>query len=239
MRIQIISDAHIEFHQDRGETFVNELQSDADTLVIAGDLATFHSFWVLKHLCKNYKHVLYVLGNHEYWGSSYEEVWKQLSIVSQDCPNLEILDNRVVTIEGQKFVGTTLWFEELPRSIPYQTMWSDFHKIQDFWKWVFVHNQKAQEFLYRKVNQNSIVITHHLPMLACTADRWKKDVNTDFFVCDMENLIISRRPKLWIYGHTHNSFDFKFEETRFVCNPFGYLKYEENPEFDWNKIVEI
>ena len=48
---------------------------------------------------------------------------------------------------------------------------------------------------------------------------------------------------LWIHGHTHTAFDYTVDGTRVVCNPRGYLdrrtRQPENPQFAWDKVVEI
>ena len=46
---------------------------------------------------------------------------------------------------------------------------------------------------------------------------------------------------LWIHGHTHDSFDYRLNGTRVVCNPRGYAKdgANENPLFDAGFVIEI
>ena len=58
---------------------------------------------------------------------------------------------------------------------------------------------------------------------------------------DAERLVDGSRARLWIHGHTHDSFDYFLNGTRVVCNPRGYAKdtENENPLFDANFIVEI
>ena len=48
------------------------------------------------------------------------------------------------------------------------------------------------------------------------------------------------RARLWIHGHTHDSFDYVVNGTRVLCNPRGYAKNgaNENPLFDANLIAE-
>ena len=60
-----------------------------------------------------------------------------------------------------------------------------------------------------------------------------------FFVCDLERLILERRPRLWLHGHTHNSVRTKLGETSLFCNPFGYVGIELNPEFEAQLIVDV
>jgi hypothetical protein len=45
--------------------------------------------------------------------------------------------------------------------------------------------------------------------------------------------------KLWTHGHTHEDFDYMLRSTRVVCNPRGYIKYEERADNFQLKTVEI
>ena len=45
--------------------------------------------------------------------------------------------------------------------------------------------------------------------------------------------------KLWTHGHTHEDFDYMIGSTRIVCNPRGYVDYEERAD-NWKpKLVEV
>jgi hypothetical protein len=52
---------------------------------------------------------------------------------------------------------------------------------------------------------------------------------------------IEQRPqiKLWTHGHTHEDFDYMVGETRIVCNPRGYIKYEPRADNFQLKVVEV
>jgi len=45
--------------------------------------------------------------------------------------------------------------------------------------------------------------------------------------------------KLWIHGHTHESFDYMVGDTRIVCNPRGYIGYEQCADDFKLKFVEV
>jgi hypothetical protein len=61
------------------------------------------------------------------------------------------------------------------------------------------------------------------------------------FVSDAKHLIDGSRARLWIHGHTHDSFDYVLNGTRVVCNPRGYARdgVNENRRFDANFSIEI
>lgn len=88
----------------------------------------------------------------------------------------------------------------------------------------------------------TIVVTHHAPMRESLAPRYAEDLVSAGFVNHLPTLV--RAPaSLWIHGHTHTSFDYVVGGTRVVCNPRGYFSRRtqqwENPDFAWDKVVEI
>ena len=77
MKIDIISDIHLTCFKDFGEDFVYSWVPEGEVLVLAGDVGEFH-WWQLKSrmidiFCEKYEHVLYVAGNHDYYGTSLKE----------------------------------------------------------------------------------------------------------------------------------------------------------------------
>jgi len=88
----------------------------------------------------------------------------------------------------------------------------------------------------------TIVVTHHAPHRLSLAERYADDLVSAGFVNHLPTLV--RSPvALWIHGHTHTAFDYTVDGTRVVCNPRGYLdrrtRQPENPQFAWDKVVEI
>jgi predicted phosphodiesterase len=241
LRVQVLSDAHIEFHKDGGQAFIGLLQpSLADVLVIAGDLCLERDLIkILTQLCDLYPHVVMVLGNHAYYGSDRGRVNRKMEKASSRLHNLHWLRDSTTTIDGQRFVGTTLWFSDDPMNAVYEGQLNDFHQIRGFRRWVYQANESAVAFLSHEIGPEDVVVTHHVPTLEAIKPRWRGSELTRFFVCHLHGLILSEQPKLWCFGHTHDSFDFMVGDTRLVCNPFGYARYEENPDFDFRRIIEV
>jgi len=243
MKLTIFSDVHLEFHQDQGKSFLDSF--GGETVIVAGDLGliqggSFH--FGVERLCRNFQHVIIVLGNHEYYFSTRLMVEHQVSELKKQFPNLHILDNQTITIEGQRFVGTTLWFEETLEARSRLFQFSDGAVIKGLNQWVWDANRKSKSFLRKSVRSEDIVITHHIPIAQGSDPRWAGTFLQPFFVCPMDDVIADNKPKLWVYGHTHDSHDFTLCETRFVCNPFGYVNSQEQPlnrDFDWGKFIDV
>src|SRR5258708_4266539 len=160
MRIQIISDLHLEFHPDGGRSFLSSMDfKGSDALVVAGDLCDARtlasSFELLCSACPT--PILYVPGNHEYYGSSFSEVDTLFNAVEQTYPNLHVLNNKTMTLAGQRFVGTTLWFPDQPENYRYEGMLNDFRMIHGFRKSVYAAHANARQFLEDELRQGDIV----------------------------------------------------------------------------------
>lgn len=239
MRLLVVSDLHCEFHADGGRSFIDSLAAEgADAIVVAGDLSNAAGLSdALERLCCRFVHVIYVHGNHEFYGSDRGSVLATTREVAARFTNLHWLDCASVDIGGRRFVGTPLWFRNDPAA-PRHWM-NDFQAIDGFEDWFEIENDRAVAFLESAVREDSIVVTHMLPSPRSIAPEFKGSPLNPFFVCDVEDLLVRRRPALWIHGHTHGSLDYVVGQTRVVCNPFGYAGSEENPRFDAEKIIEV
>ena len=240
VKIQVISDVHTEFQRDSGREFVDQLDpEEIDVLIVAGDLCDHWNIpKTLEWLAKAYRQVVYVFGNHECYGSSIGKTRKQ-AVTAASAPNVHFLDNSTCEIDGQRFVGTTMWFPDDPHNVFHQSKMNDFRKIRKFSEMVYGENVRAVKFLRDTVKADDVVVTHYLPSHACVSERFRGSELNRFFVCGMDDLIFDAKPKLWVHGHTHDNKDFMHGDTRIVCNPFGYVGVELNPDYVDQKVVEI
>ena len=137
-----------------------------------------------------------------------------------------------------------MWYSHIA-DIGLKRSFSDFIAIRKLEPWIWNENE---EFLKNTENELSlsngaIVVTHHVPSYKGVHPRFmlkeEDRVYNKFFVCDVENMIVKYQPKMWLHGHTHDSYDYKIGETRVICNPLGY-KYESRfGKLFEDKIVEI
>jgi len=254
MKIQLLSDLHFEFHPDAGRAFVADLDpyqerlavvhpvDDLDVLVVAGDLAVASDLVrSLSRLCRRYLHtkVVYVSGNHDFYGSDRECVLDDMKTASTLNPNLAWLDCSLVEIGGVRFLGAPLWFPAYEGDPARKSLLTDFSAIEDFELWVYEENARAVAFFERELLPGDVVVTHHLPSQLCVAPQYQGSPLDPFFVCDMTRLIVERRPRLWLHGHTHSSVNVRIADTTVLCNPLGYWGREQNQDFSKRLIVEI
>ena len=243
MRLRILSDLHLEFHRDNGASFIKDQKDkDYDVLILAGDITTEkHLGEVLSLWRKSVgdRNIVYVPGNHEYYDSSISKVQNTFDAWSKQDNKLHVLDNSQVTIDGVKFVGSTLWFAHSGKPERGDEDLNDFHLIGGFRNWISQQAKDSAQYLKDNVKEGDIVITHHLPHPKSIHPRFAGSYLNKYFLHDVSDVVENSAAKLWVYGHTHSSFDFTVSKTRLVCNPFGYLRYEQNSEFKEKLTIEI
>jgi predicted phosphodiesterase len=253
MKINILSDLHVGY--SAFETPLN----DADVVVLAGDIAPprHAALWALRLE----KPVVYVLGNHEFYGSSIEAAaaeMKHLCVGTQ----VHVLDNDEVIIDGVRFLGSTLWTdfrlfanaaERATAILEAQRLMRDFSRIRvagptnalftpDDSAKLFARNAEWLERRLRVPHAGpTVVVTHHAPARQSIHPRFAGSLLNACFVSEAEYLVGADRTQWWIHGHTHDSFDYVLNGTRVICNPRGYAKagVNENARFDPNLTIEV
>jgi Icc-related predicted phosphoesterase len=239
MQAIIFSDLHFEFHPDHGRELIETL-ADAEVAICAGDLSNAQGLAnALRLLCARYPSVIFVAGNHEFYGGRVDEVRQLLQELTVELPNLHYLENSMCEIEGRKFIGSTLWFRPTTETDRLANYINDFQLIENAQSAIYAENAKAIQFLEENVTSDTIVVTHHLPTLQCVHPKYAGSPINCFFVCDVEELIQRAQPPVWVHGHTHSSNYFQLGKTTIICNPFGYANHEENPGFRPDLLVEI
>lgn len=227
MIVQLLSDLHFEHHLDGGESFLRSLDpTGVDVLVVAGDLDSGERGLVnsLFSLCALYSHVVFVCGNHEYYGWHPHQVHHRLATLDRDVGNLHWLHHGEVVIDGVRFAGTPLWFPrpENPLVMLDRKLVNDFHLIKNVEPWVYEEYGRAVAFLGEAGSRADVIVTHHVPTAMAMAHRFKSDTTNHYFITDITSRLLEWRPKAVLFGHTHDRMWFKLGETLLACNPFGY-----------------
>lgn len=86
-----------------------------------------------------------------------------------------------------------------------------------------------------------VVVGHHAPSKASTHPRYKDEtLMNGGYSSDLNELMLNNpQIKLWTHGHTHEDFDYMIGTTRVVCNPRGYINYEERADNFKLKVLEV
>jgi predicted phosphodiesterase len=116
MRIQLLSDLHLELHPE----FMPQPAPGVDVLVLAGDIGSYQSGSLLTEddfglarfsplrAGSPWPRVLFTPGNHEFDSLEFADTYARLRQICQSL-GIEWLEREVVTIDAVRFVGTTLW----------------------------------------------------------------------------------------------------------------------------------
>ena len=253
MKLNILSDLHLGFGA------MDRPMNDADVVVLAGDISRPReaAAWAM---CFE-KPVLYVLGNHEFYGSSLDGAVDELKRLCAGT-HVHVLDDSEFVIGNVRFLGSTLWtdfalFDDAGQKAAAiaqaRQMIRDFSRIRtrEASDAVFTPEDCAARFerhsrwldarLAVAHAGPTVVITHHAPTRQSIHPRFAGSLLNACFVSDAQQLLGAERAQLWIHGHTHDSFDYAVNGTRVVCNPRGYAKggVIENQHFDPDLMLEV
>lgn len=230
MNLEIHSDLHLEMDRNQGRKFMHRMDPEGtDVLILAGDITVQkHMRYVVRTICRKYDPVpvVYVCGNHEFYGSSRPAVVATLLELMTELPNFHWLDNDLFEHGGVKFAGTPLWFKDDPLNVAFENMLNDFRQIQDYKSWVYEENRKARTFLREHMADVDVVITHHAPSMESIHPRYRSgpeaDLNRFYYTEFGWDLADGQGPGLWVHGHTHHGCDYTLGDTRVYSNPKGY-----------------
>lgn len=238
MRLAIGSDLHLEFG---GVALTN---TGADVLVLAGDICVARKLplaWFFD-ICEEFSHVIYVPGNHEYYGSDIDHMIPKLKRDLECFSNLHVLNNETVEINGVTFAGSTLW-SSLDNRNPLtmhkvQRGMNDFYQIFMDTHPTFIHNHPPRLSTDRWCDEHAaavafllhanadVIITHFSPSYQSCSEKYLTSSINPGFHSDLNWLIEKLAPSMWIHGHTHDAFDYSIAKTRVICNPRGYFGIE-------------
>ncbi len=242
MRINYFSDIHLEF----GMSDVPKVA--ADIVVAAGDIAP--NLEGIAWLSSINKPVIYVAGNHEFYGHEHQQIIHKLRAKTQNT-QIHFLENNTFVFEDVRFIGCTLWadlFIEGDEKVAILAKsLNDFKHItvgngnfnpQAFSR-LFAHSKTwLEQELAKPFEGKTVVVTHHAP----TQWSWNRAPNAikKLAYCnDLKYLLHEYPVDAWFHGHVHNPADYRIAGAKILSNPRGYFGRKLVTEFDLNRVVDI
>lgn len=232
--IRLLSDLHLEFYGTPERTGIKD-DVACDVVVLAGDIDNGEAGidWAGRTFDRP---VIYVMGNHEYYGYDINELLPLARECAADT-GVHLLDRNTVNINGLRFAGCTLWSGldhrtidqiTIARTIQERLVDFDYITIDDRpmhpERMVSLHEME-REWLAGELQSTepTVVVTHFVPSAhhGLLHPKYPDDAMTAYFhnrLDDWFNPIIPA----WCYGHNHAGADRVLHNTRLVANQLGY-----------------
>lgn len=234
-----MSDLHLEV----GQQYLSfNFDVTAPNLILAGDIGRLNDYQgytsFLQRQIVRYERVFLVLGNHEFYGLSFEDGLARARALEKE-PVLEskvvLLQQNIFNLDDDRVVlGCCLWsFVPEDSALRIAAAVNDFKRIEG---WTIEKHNSAhskdlawlrQEVQRCKPNAEILVVTHHAPLSDKTASPQHK--NSPFKSAFATDILRSTRAgswsrvKYWVFGHTHWTTQFKVKGTQVVSNQRGYV----------------
>lgn len=246
MKLLILSDLHLEFAP------LPPPPVEVDVVILAGDIGKKDQGIHWARATWPDTEIIYVAGNHEFYGAERNDVLRQLGTTAAGT-GVHFLNNDAAVIQGVRFLGCTLWtnFHLFGWEKQSECMTLGHHALNDFrlikeGEGIFtptdsIHlNQASVKWLELNLKNipfqgETVVVTHHCPSWESVAARYQKDLISACFASRLESLL--GFSKLWIHGHTHDSFDYTASGTRVICNPRGYVFNGKQENLKFNPLL--
>jgi predicted phosphodiesterase len=242
MKLRIFSDLHNEF------ALFEPTPSEADVVILAGDIdiKSRGVGWANDVFqCP----VIYVCGNHEYYGGHIDHTLRKMKEAAM--PHVHVLENEVLNLDQTRFLVTTAWTDYSSTGDTVGSKRAAWECMNDFAvtradesyrrlhpddliaKSRAAYTWLSQE-LEKPFNGKTVVVTHHAPALDHVGDEHPETLIAAY-ANDWPELL--GKADLWIYGHTHVAADFTKCGCRVVSNPRGYPGQETG--FDPNLLIDL
>ena len=221
----------------------------------------FHAFF--ERCCERFPHVIFIVGNHEHYHGDFAKTVPHFRDVLGYLPNLHILEKEIFVLGDITFIGGTLWTDMNKRSVrtlhEISRMMNDFRCVDNSakladergWGGRFTTTDAADDhdamlaFIQATVEANPagryVVVGHHAPSRLSTHPKYAQEaIMNGGYSSELDDFILDHpQIKLWTHGHTHEDFDYQIGSCRILCNPRGYVNYEERAD-TWRLVtVEV
>lgn len=271
MKLQLLSDLHLEVHPH----FAPEPHPEADVLVLAGDIGSYQPGSLLQDpdfgLARFSPRsagghwpvpVLFVPGNHEYDQQDFDAAHQRLR---ETCERLGLvwLERESWTLDGVRFLGTTLWTDFDALALQAQAPTTEALKMRDkayraanFYLRKTGSTRHGQPMLAPEIREQAlhcqqwlrealaqphagptVVVTHFAPSLLSADPRYGLVPGTAGFCNALDELL--PQATLWLHGHLHAPSHYRSQGCEVWANPLGYARKNEQVHFQPCHCIEV
>ena len=260
---QVLSDLHLEIN--RQYPFYT-IPVCAEYLILAGDIGRLADYDDYRNFLQKqtdrFKLVFLILGNHEFYHGTFTAGLEKARQLERE-PSL---NGRLVVLYQKRYdvpdshitiLGCTLW-SKVPnesRDIVLSKV-KDFQKIEGWsidthntshdsdYAWLLKEIHSINQAGKRSKKRSILVVTHYAPLLQRTSS--PQHAQNPWGVAFGTNILSQIPPgvKVWVFGHTHYTTDFKEGQVRVVSNQRGYVLPWSNSKnkqdgFDVRKVIRV
>jgi predicted phosphodiesterase len=254
MRLWVLSDLHVDVNR-RHPLVLPDPRPEHDVVVIAGDIC--HGLTAGMRFIAgaglSTKPVVYVAGNHEFYGFDRHAELVAGRAEAARHPNIHLLERDAITLGGVAFLGCTLWtdYKYLGAGQQARSMYEAARRLNDHrlitlngGPWLPQHcleeHEASRGWLTGQLAEAKApiaVVTHHAPSRRSVQPRYRDDPVTAAFASDLDILV--GRATLWVHGHMHAPSDYVLGSCHVLSNPRGYVGIKEDRAFNPGLVVEI
>ena len=169
MKLALASDLHLEFGHIELEN------PGVDVLILSGDICVASKFGpdydrFFNDVSKAFKHVVYIVGNHEHYNGDFNKTIDTLRMVLARYENVHLLDKETFVLDDVTFIGGTLWTdmnkEDVTTLITMPSVMNDFRCVTNSNRKVShkvpIYKKDAEgNFVYKNMDNMSVTVIDH------------------------------------------------------------------------------
>lgn len=267
MKIRLISDIHSEFFNSVEEftPYWNRafpsLETDAETVAcLAGDIGAVCSKtglklieFILRDCSSRFKKVIYIMGNHEYYGSCIPRAEEKIAARVADLTNVTVTSMGAETVDGHRIISATLWTDF--KGCDPLVMWDAKMKMNDYKKirtpgyasrltpeYILGVHRRHLAFIENQLKEfpGALVMTHHAPHEKSIDPRFANDSLNYAYVNSLGRLFNEYDIGAWLHGHSHMAVKYSMGDSTVWSNPVGYpSEYVARAHYTPSLIIEL
>jgi len=237
--------------------YVQSLLPDepSDVIIIGGDISHYNVqfIWLFNELKNHYKHILFTTGNHDRYLINNNQCKKydfnsdkridEIREIADRIDGVHYLDGTTIDIEGTVFGGFPGWHdgyycremgmvdEKKINDLYFERM-MDGKCIKGLTEYDQYMNEEMDKLL-RIVDESHVIVSHYGPMAPPNMPMKYQVLTSGFYYYEGREILSKddpycTNPLVYIFGHTHDQYDFMYHRTNLISNPIGY------PHENWN-----
>jgi predicted phosphodiesterase len=253
MKFALYSDLHLKLPSEPWQPPT----LDVDAVILAGDIGrqTHGIAWAADAFRRApvSPEVLYVAGNHEYYGA---DLGLADELDSWERRGVRFLERRSAQVAGVRILGCTLWSAFDLYGDAETAMADAEQRIRDYavirtrdgallsaHDTLNLHRESVAWLdaeLAKPFAGKTVVVTHFAPHPGCVAEQHQGSEVSPYFVSDLCGLMEKHRIDIWCHGHTHTNVDFiAANGCRVVSNQRGYPNEITTSGFKPDLVIEV